>query len=191
LEASNVSDANFDILIDIAIKDAELTGMSQRHAQAILQFVFLGLHPGEHLWTFSKNTKLEKFLWFDLFFDSRRINVLFCGIVLQKLSKVINLRDLETDLIQGLGTGDNKLFVSNDFTYKQLYDLYAENGDLSTDFLLFNELFKTSTEKVKLSSYSELTKLTNITNLVRPDLAYSLATNKLNVNFERKAAAKR
>jgi hypothetical protein len=105
--------------------------------------------------------------------------VLFCGIVLPKLSKVINLRDLETDLIQGLGTGDNKLFVSNDFTYKQLYDLYAENGgDLSTDFLLFNELFKTSTEK-KLSSYSELTKLTNITNLVRPDLAYSLQ-QKLN-----------
>jgi hypothetical protein len=65
----------------------------------------------------------------------------------------------------------------------------TENGgDLSTDFLLFNELFKTSTEEVKkLSSYSELTKLTNITNLVRPDLAYSLATNKLNVNFERKA----
>jgi hypothetical protein len=26
----NVSDANFDILIDIAIKDAELTGMSQK-----------------------------------------------------------------------------------------------------------------------------------------------------------------
>jgi hypothetical protein len=72
----------------------------------------------------------------------------YSGIVYQKLSKVINLGDLETDLIQGLGTGDNKLFVSNDFTYKQLYDLYAENGgDLSTDFLLFNELFKTSTEK--------------------------------------------
>jgi hypothetical protein len=74
----------------------------------------------------------------------------------------------------------NKLFVSNDFTYKQLYDLYAENGgDLSTDFLLFNELFKAQKKRVKkLSSYSELTKLTNITNLVRPDLAYSLATNK-------------
>jgi hypothetical protein len=73
--------------------------------------------------------------------------VLFCGIVLPKAKQVINLRDLETDLIQGLGTGD-KLFVSNDFTYKQLYDLYAENGgDLSTDFLLFNELFKTSTER--------------------------------------------
>jgi hypothetical protein len=58
-----------------------------------------------------------------------------------------------------------------------LYDLYAENGgDLSTDFLLkFNELFKTSTEKrsQEVEPYSELTKLTNITNLVRPDLAYS------------------
>jgi hypothetical protein len=63
---------------------------------------------------------------------------------------------------------------------------------LSTDFLLFNELFKTSTEKEvkKLSSYSELTKLTNITNLVRPDLAYSLATNKLNVNFEKESSNK-
>jgi hypothetical protein len=102
---------------------------------------------------------------------------------------VINLRDLETDLIQGLGT--DKLFVSNDFTYKQLYDLYAENGgDLSTDFLLFNELFKTSTEKKNQVEYSELTKLTNITNLVRPDLAY-MATNKLNVNFERKQQQRR
>jgi type IV pilus biogenesis protein CpaD/CtpE len=34
----NVSDANFDILIDIAIKDAEL-GMSQRHAQAIRVYI--------------------------------------------------------------------------------------------------------------------------------------------------------
>jgi hypothetical protein len=66
-------------------------------------------------------------------------------------------------------------------------------GDLSTDFLLFNELFKTSTEKEvkKLSSYSELTKLTNITNLVRPDLAYSLATNKLNVILKKRAATKK
>jgi hypothetical protein len=129
---------------------------------------------------FSKTLNLEKFLPGLICFDSENQ----CAILrycFTKSYKVINLRDLETDLIQGLGTGDNKLFVSNDFTYKQLYDLYAENGgDLSTDFLLFNELFKTSTEKeVKLSSYSELTKLTNITNLVRPDLAYSL-TNKLN-----------
>jgi hypothetical protein len=72
-----------------------------------------------------------------------------------------------------------------------LYDLYAENGgDLSTSFC-YSTSFKTSTEKeVKLSSYSELTKLTNITNLVRPDPAYSLATNKLNVNFEKESSSK-
>jgi hypothetical protein len=78
----------------------------------------------------------------------------YSAVLFYQKSKVINLRDLETDLIR-FRTGDNKLFVSNDFTYKQLYDLYAENGgDLSTDFLLFNELFKTSTEKEvkKLSS---------------------------------------
>jgi hypothetical protein len=97
---------------------------------------------------FSKNTKLEKFLSrFDLFRFKGESMCYSAVLFYQKLSKVINLRDLETDLIQGLGTGD-KLFVSNDFTYKQLYDLYAENGgDLSTDFLLFNELFKTSTER--------------------------------------------
>jgi hypothetical protein len=122
--------------------------MSQRHAQAILQFVFLGLHPGEHLWSIQQNTKLEFLSRFDLFRFKGESMCYSAVLFYQKLSKVINLRDLETDLIQGLGTGDNKLFVSNDFTYKQLYDLYAENGgDLSTDFLLFNELFKTSTEK--------------------------------------------
>jgi hypothetical protein len=85
----------------------------------------------------AKNTKLEKFLSrFDLFrFKENQCAILrYC---FTKRSKVINLRDLETDLIQGLGTGDNKLFVSNDFTYKQLYDLYAENGgDLSTDSVI-------------------------------------------------------
>jgi hypothetical protein len=35
-----------DILIDIAIKDAELGMSPKRHAQAILQFVFLGLSRG-------------------------------------------------------------------------------------------------------------------------------------------------
>jgi hypothetical protein len=102
----------------------------------------------------AKNTKLEKFLSrFDLFRFKGESMCYSAVLFYQKLSKVINLRDLETDLIQGLGTGDNKLFVSNDFTYKQLYDLYAENGgDLSTDFLLFNELFKTSTRSQEVST---------------------------------------
>jgi hypothetical protein len=72
--------------------------------------------------------------------------------------------------------------------------LYAENGgDLALTFCYSTSCLKPAQKKEvkKLSSYSELIKLTNITNLVRPDLAYSLATNKLNVNFEKKAAAKK
>jgi hypothetical protein len=96
----------------------------------------------------AKTLNLRSFSRFDLFRFKGESMCYSAVLFYQKLSKVINLRDLETDLIQGLGTGDNKLFVSNDFTYKQLYDLYAENGgDLSTDFLLFNELFKTSKKK--------------------------------------------
>jgi hypothetical protein len=123
----NVSDANFDILIDIAIKDAELTGVSQKTRSSNSKFVFLGLHQ-EHLWSIQQKTlNLRVSFPFDLF-RFKGESMLFCGIVLHKAKQSINLRDLETDLIQGLGTGDNKLFVSNDFTYKQLYDLYAENG---------------------------------------------------------------
>jgi hypothetical protein len=127
----------------------------------------------------SKTLNLKFLSRFD-FFDSRENQCAILRYCFTKRSKVINLRDLETDLIQGLGTGDNKLFVSNDFTYKQLYDLYAENGgDLSTDCYSTSCLKPAQKREVKkLSSYSELTKLTNITNLVRPDLAYSLATNK-------------
>jgi hypothetical protein len=128
-------------------KDAELTGYVSKDTLKQFYNLFSWVLSGEHLWTFSKNTKLESF--FPVLIVSIQGESMCYSAVLfyQKLSKVINLRDLETDLIQGLGTGDNKLFISNDFTYKQLYDLYAENGDLSTDFLLFNELFKTSTEK--------------------------------------------
>jgi hypothetical protein len=83
--------------------------MSQRHAQAILQFVFLGLHPG-NTWSIQQKTKLEKFL--SRFVSIQGESMCYSAVLFyQKLSKVINLRDLETDLIQGLGTGDNKLFV--------------------------------------------------------------------------------
>jgi hypothetical protein len=79
----NVSDANFDILIDIAIRCRTNRVCLKRHAQAILQFVFLVYIQGTLMEHSAKNTKLEKFL-FLVCFDSRRINVLFCGIVLPK-----------------------------------------------------------------------------------------------------------
>lgn len=191
----NISDANFDTLIDIAIKDAELSGYISKDTlkQFFNLFSWVYIQGNTH-GAFSENTKLEKFLSrFDLFRFKGESICYSAVLFYQKLSKVVDLRDLETDLIKAVEQGCNKMFVSDDFTYKQLYDMYAMNGgDLSTDFLLFNELFQTSTEKEikKLSAYSELTKLTNITHLVRPDLAYNLSTKKLNVNFEKECVEK-
>jgi hypothetical protein len=62
----------------------------------------------------SANTKLDFFPGL-ICFDSRENQCAILRYCFTKLSKV-KTRDLETDLIQGLGTGDNKLFVSNDFT---------------------------------------------------------------------------
>jgi hypothetical protein len=91
----------FDILIDIAIRYRINRVCLKRHAQAILQFVFLDLHQGNTMEHSAKNTKLEKFLPGLICFDSRENQCAILGVVFyQKLSKVINLRDLETDLIQ-------------------------------------------------------------------------------------------
>jgi hypothetical protein len=94
-----------DILIDIAIKDAELTGYVSKDTLKynLFSWVYIQGTLMEHS---AKNTKLEKFLSrFDLFrFKENQCAILrYC---FTKRSKVINLRDLETDLIQGLGTGD-------------------------------------------------------------------------------------
>jgi hypothetical protein len=82
--------------------------MSQRHAQAILQFVFLGLHPGNTYGAFSKTLNLRSFFGL-ICFDSRENQCAILRYCLQKAKQSDKQR--ETDLIQGLGTGDNKLFV--------------------------------------------------------------------------------
>jgi hypothetical protein len=111
----------------------------------------------------------------------------------QKLSRVIDMRKLELGDLCTMEAGANKLFFSEDFSYKELYKLYAENpGDLSTDFLLFNELFKNTQEKQvkKISACSELSRRTDITALVRPDLGYNLALKKLDVNYQKESSVK-
>jgi hypothetical protein len=74
--------------------------MSQRHAQAILQFVFLGYIQGTLMEHSAKTLNLRSFFPGLICFDSRENQCAIRGIV-SKVSKVINL-DLETDLIQGL-----------------------------------------------------------------------------------------
>jgi hypothetical protein len=54
----NVSDANFDILIDIAIKD-ELTGMSQKTRSSNSTICFPGFTSREHLMDIQKTLNLK------------------------------------------------------------------------------------------------------------------------------------
>jgi hypothetical protein len=67
----NVSDANFDILIDIAIKDAELTGYVSKTRSSNSTICFPGFTSGEHLWAFSKTLNLRSFFPGLICFDSR------------------------------------------------------------------------------------------------------------------------
>jgi hypothetical protein len=67
----NVSDANFDILIDIAIKDAELTGYVSKDTLKQFYNLFSWVYiQGTLMEHSAKNTKLEKFLGL-ICFDSR------------------------------------------------------------------------------------------------------------------------
>jgi hypothetical protein len=64
------SDANFDILIDIAIKDTELTGMSQKTRSSNSTICFPGFASRGTYGTFSKTLNLKFLSRFDCF-DSR------------------------------------------------------------------------------------------------------------------------
>lgn len=175
------------MLIDIAIKDADLTGYISKNTLReffnLFSWVYL---EGNVKGAFDPGTKLEVFISrFDLFRFKGSSLCYSAVLFYQKLSRVIDLREFENDIIITAKTGTNKMFFSEDFSYKKLYDMYCENkGDLSPDFLLFNELFKVSSEKEvrKIKSYAEITKSVGVSSLVRPDLSYKLASKQLDVN---------
>jgi hypothetical protein len=187
--------SGFEQGIDIAIKDAGLTGYISKDTLKEFFKLFSWVYvQGDIRGAFTQNTKLEQFFSrFDLFRFKGPTLCYSAVLFYQKLSRVIDMRKLDLGDICSMQAGDNKLFFSDDFTYKELYALYAENpGDLSTDFLLFNELFKSTEEKQvkKISAYSELSSRTDITALVRPDLGYNLALKKLDVNYEKESSVK-
>ena len=186
----SIDDSNFKVSIEIAIKEAELSGYISRDTLKQFFNLFSWVYiTGDTSTAFTANTKLEKFLArFDLFRFKGESLCYSAVLFYQKLSKVIDMRTLELDDITSVTVGGNKMFSSEDFTYKELYDVYINNaGDLSPDFLLFNELFKTSEEKEvrSLRAYREVLKVTQITTLVRPDFEYNLATKQLNVNYDK------
>lgn len=178
---------SFEEGIETAIKQADLTGYVSKDTLKEFFKLFSWVYiQGNIVGAFEENTKLEQFLKrFDLF-RFKGESVCYSAVLFyQKLSKVIDMRMLENNEIEICSPGSNKLFSSEDFSFDMLYKLYAENGgDLSTDFLLFNDLFKTTEEKStrQLNAYSELMKRTSVTAVVRPDFAYNLALKKVEVD---------
>jgi hypothetical protein len=68
----NVSDANFDILIDIAIKDAELTGYVSKDTLKQFYNLFSWVYiQGNTYGAFSKTLNLRSFFPGLICFDSR------------------------------------------------------------------------------------------------------------------------
>jgi hypothetical protein len=101
------------------------------------------------------------------------------------LSRKYNMRKLGEGKMVPVEESSNKLFPKSHFLFDDLYKLYnTSKGDLSTDFLLFNEIFETAVEKeiVNIKSPSEVVKTISKTSLIRPDFEYKLATRQLQVN---------
>lgn len=192
----NIDDSTFKQDIKIAIKEAGLTGYISiyvlRQFFNLFSWVYL---TGTTTGAFQENTAMTSFLSrFDLFRFKGSSLCYSAVLFYQKLSKSIDLRKLELGDISSASIGANKAFTTSSFTYEELYKVYAESeGDLSEDFLLFNDLFKKVEEKTtkKLTSYGEITKVLSCSSLVRPDLAFKIVTNKLDIGFNEEKEEKK
>jgi hypothetical protein len=173
--------------MEIAIKDAGLRGFVSRSTLRQLFNLFTWVYmEGDIRKAGIANERMLSFLSrFDLFrFKSHSIcesAVLFY----QKLSLAIDMRQFDLGDISEMVPGCNKLFSSENFTFKELYDIYTEHkGDLSTDFLLFNELFrKTEVRQAEIiQNYSDIVRVSDVSTLIRPDFPYKLATKNMYIS---------
>jgi hypothetical protein len=185
-----VDDKNFDIEIEKAVKNANLSGYVSKKTLKLFfnlfSWVYIEGNTNEAFYS-SDNSKLKAFInRFDLFRFKGESLCYSSVLFYQKLNRTINLRLLsESSLISEYQEGDNKLLEESDFSYKSLYDLYKEGiGDISPNLLLFNGLFNSVPVKtvVKLYSYSDVVRARSFSDIVRPDFPYKLATKQLEIN---------
>lgn len=184
----NIDESSFKSNIDTYIKLAELEGYVSKDLLKQLFNLFSWLYMEDDFTKSFDNSRLALFLSrFDLY-RFKGGSICYSAVLFyQKLSKVIDIRELERDNILEVKTGGNKLFSEESFKYKEMYDIYKESkADLSTDFLLFNELFKNkSIDSVKkMTSIGDITRVLGISNIVRPDLMYNILSNKLSIKYE-------
>lgn len=102
-----------------------------------------------------------------------------------KLADVVDLRDLKKGKVIKAVKGANKKMAGEDFVAVPLHDEYViRNYDIPDSFIELNTLFEQSTKKTvdNIQHMHELTRANSKLDLVKPDLAYKLATHTLKVN---------
>lgn len=180
-----VDDANYSIHLQRETYDLEVAGYESDKILRILFNVFTWMYMEGNIHGIA-DCKIKDFLLnYDLTAYMGNSPVYSAILLYNKLSKDINLRELENNRIEKIAPGDNKILTNVNFEYKELLELYKSNaGDISKDFLLFNDLFRIDHEKevLPLVNYGEITKVSSLVDMVKPDLSYKLVSRQLQVN---------
>ena len=105
-------------------------------------------------------------------------------IFYNKLKALIDIRELSYGRIN-FEPVNNKLLIEKDFKITSLYNLYKESiYDIPISFLLFNNIFKVTQDKVitNIKSTGQVVSLLTYTDIVRPDFYYKLLKKNLLIN---------
>lgn len=186
----NVKDHDYELLISKAKEDIESNGYVSDKVLRILFDVFTWLYiEGLVEEAFITESALKQFLMsFDLTIFMGDGPIYSTILLYNKMARSLNLRSLEIGNVISKKEGANKELTGSDFKYKDLYNIYKKSAcDISSDFLIFNELFNptVSKEKIKMTSYGEITKLVSSADYVRPDFKYKMSKKTFDIKENR------
>lgn len=183
-----VNDSMYNTHMEREIHNLEIVGYRSEKILRMLFNIFTWQCMEGSIYEGISKSPLKDFLMrYDLTPYMSESPVYSAILLYNKLSRDVNIRELEKGLIMDVTPGSNKILTNVDFDYKELLDIYKNSkGDISTDFLLFNELFRKDTHKEvdRISNYGEITKISSLVDIIKPDLSYKLATKQLLVNKE-------
>jgi hypothetical protein len=173
-----------------ALKEAIDNAGIRGHKNAFLLDVFYGIfsyiylgEPGTE--ALDLESELGKFLAKIDFSRYMGENIAYSAVLLyQKLSQKLCMRSLSEGKVTIKGETDNRELSEDDFISEDLFHMYCGSElDIPKDMLKFNAIFRTDevSEIKTMSSYGDITKVTNIDNLFRPTKAYDIATKNLRV----------
>lgn len=178
---------NKNLLINIQLKQFDLHGDVYRPVIDMLYDVFSWYYvEGRNIVPDIENKVIKEVLskYFLDFYIGDSIS--YSAVLLYAdLSRKYNMRDLGAGKKTPVTEASNKLFKKSHFLFEDLYKMYNNSaGDLSEDFILFNELFEVNSEKevTNIKAFGEVLKTNSKVDLVKPDFSYKLITKQLQVN---------